>query len=98
MRIAVVRSARIGGSRNEGEEEGSKKTERCRGKRWEDERPVDQTESNNSRGITTLAHENRSYPEEMVGTRHGVERVKWRHSRGRKKGQVWEGGSSGREK
>lgn len=48
---------------------------------------MDQTESNNSRGITTLGtHGNRSYPEEMVGTRHGVERAKWRHSRGRKKG------------
>lgn len=86
MKIAVLRSARIGGSKNEGEKEGSKKTERRRGKRWEDERPVDQTESNNSRGITTLAHGNRSYPEEMVGTRREIERVKWRRSRGRKKG------------
>lgn len=90
MRIAVFHSARIGGSRDEGRKEGSKKTEREKeamgGKRWEYIRPVDQTESNNSRGITTLAHGNRSYPEEMAGTRREIERVKWRHSRGRKKG------------
>lgn len=56
------------------------------GKGWEYVRPVDQTESNNSRGITTLAHGNRSYPEEMAGTRREIERVKWRHSRWRKEG------------
>jgi len=34
-----------------------------------DVRPVDQTESNNSRGITSLAHRSRSHPEETADVR-----------------------------
>ncbi|TGZ47123.1 Uncharacterized protein DBV15_06120 [Temnothorax longispinosus] len=78
-----------------------------RERRWGrgDERPVDQTESNNSRGITTLAHGNRSYSEKMAGVRRETGRMK--RGRGREGGSTvggkfrkvvarpWEGGIGG---
>ena len=64
VRIAVFCSSRIDGSsfpiRIKQEKEDLRK-QRKEWRREGDERPVDQTESNNSRGITTLAHGNRSY-------------------------------------
>lgn len=53
---------------------------------------MDQTESNNSRGITTLAHGNRSYPGEMASVRRGKDgkRVVWG---GRGEGGLERGGS-----
>lgn len=53
---------------------------------------MDQTESNNSRGITTLAHGNRSYPGEMASVRRGKDgkRVVWG---GRGEGSLERGGS-----
>jgi len=45
-------------------------------------KPVDQTESNNSRGITSLAHGSRSHPEETPNVRkNNGERSRWEEKR-----------------